>query len=94
MLVANSTFSVGGRANFGLVFSWSYNVELCVSADAHDFYNRGGFAGQEMLLKANIEKLGLELDKLAKDLTPEHLASAEKIASIGAAIMSAIGYFH
>ncbi len=47
-----------------------------------------------MLLKANIEKLGLELDKLAKDLAPEHLATAQKIATIGSAIMSAIGYFH
>lgn len=69
-------------------------VEIRVSADAHDFYNRGGFVGQEMLLKANIEKLGFELDKLAKDLTPDNLATAEKIASIGSAIISAIGYFH
>lgn len=69
-------------------------VEIYVSADAHDFYNRGGFKGQEMLLKANIEKLGLELDKLAKDLAPDQLETAQKIASIGTAIMSALGYFH
>ncbi len=69
-------------------------INMCVSVDAHDFYNRGGFVGQEMLLKANIEKLGLELDKLAKDLAPDHLDAAQKIASIGTAIMSAVGYFH
>ena len=70
------------------------NIMICISVDAHDFYSRGGFVGQEMLLKANIEKLGLELDKLAIDLAPEHLATAQKIATIGSAIMSAIGYFH
>ncbi len=62
--------------------------EFNVKAEAHDFYNRGGFVAHEMILKANIEKLGWELDKLAKDLAPKHLETVEKITSIAAAILS------
>lgn len=67
--------------------------EIKITADAHDFIQRGGFTGQEMLLKANIEKLGLEIDKLAKDLSPKQLETASRIATIGSAIMSSLKLF-
>lgn len=63
-------------------------VDLLVSA--FDFANRGGFTVQEEVLKANIEKLGLELDALAKYLSKDHLEAATRISSIGSAILSAL----
>lgn len=67
--------------------------EVNITVDAHDFMQRGGFTGQEMLLKANIEKLGLEIDKLSKDLLPKQLETAGRIATIGSAILSSLKLF-
>lgn len=61
-----------------------------LTIDAFDFVNRGGFLVQEELLKANIQKLGLEIDLLCKELSPNLLEKAHKISAIGASIASAI----
>lgn len=59
-------------------------------ADAHDLVRQGGFTVKEELLKANIEKLGLEIDLLCKQLTPDQLEQAHKITAIGASILSTL----
>lgn len=61
--------------------------------EAHDLWRTGGFTGQETLLKANIEKLGMEIDKLSRDLSPKQLDTAQKIASIGSSILSVLSLF-
>lgn len=68
-------------------------VFINTSVEAHDLWRRGGFTGQEMILKGNIEKLGLEIDKLSKDLSPSQLEKAGKLADIGTAIISALALF-
>ncbi|MEG0518290.1 MAG: hypothetical protein RR555_05420 [Bacteroidales bacterium] len=65
-------------------------VEVEFTVNAHDFIRLGGFKAQDELLKANIEKLGLEIDTLCKDLAPDQLDKATKIATIGSAILSAL----
>lgn len=69
------------------------NILFYINVKAYDFYSHGGFQAQEELLKANIEKLSFELDLLAKKLSPDHLDTANKIASIGSAILSALSLF-
>lgn len=65
-------------------------VLVNLTIDAFDFINRGGFLVQEELLKANIQKLGLEIDLLCKELSPNLLEKAHKISAIGASIASAL----
>lgn len=80
----------------GLISDFSNNsltVNFIVLLEANDFYSHGGFLAQEELLKANIEKLGYELDYLSKELAPEHLETANKLAGIGSAILSALSLF-
>lgn len=64
-----------------------------ITANAHDFISHGGFMAQEEILKSNIEKLGLEIDLLAKELEPKHLDRLEKISSLGANIVSVLKLF-
>lgn len=64
-----------------------------VNVKAHDFYRNGGFQAQEEILKANIEKLSHEIDLLRKQLSPDLLDSANKLAGIGSAILSALPLF-
>lgn len=71
----------------------SRSVNLVVLLEANDFYSHGGFQAQEEILKANIEKLGRELDLLSKELSPNHLDTANKLAGIGSAILSALPLF-
>ncbi|MFI3302769.1 MAG: hypothetical protein SNI18_06330 [Rikenellaceae bacterium] len=60
-----------------------------LNVNAHDLINRGGFYAQEELLKANIEKLSLELQSLVKQLEPSLAKKAKEILSLGANILSA-----
>lgn len=69
------------------------NVLFLIKANAHDFYNHGGFQAQEEILKANIEKLSQELDLLSKQLSPDLLEKANKLAGISSAILSALSLF-
>ncbi|MFA6201417.1 MAG: hypothetical protein WC679_13530 [Bacteroidales bacterium] len=64
-----------------------------VTANAHDYILHGGFVAQEEILKANIEKLGLELELLSKELEPKLLDKAEKIASLAHNILTALRLF-
>ena len=68
-------------------------MTVTISAKAYDMHTHGGFTAQEELLKANINKLGYELDVLSKELEPKHLEKAEKISSIAMAVLSALTLF-
>ena len=63
-----------------------------ISVNAHDFVRRGGFLVQEELIKGNIQKLGLEIDLLCKELSPNLLEKAQKITAIANAILSSINF--
>lgn len=69
------------------------NAFINLTAYAHDFYNRGGFQAQEEILKANINKLGLELEKLSEDLEPKFAQRANTLSAIAANIVTALGLF-
>ncbi|MDN0023366.1 hypothetical protein QVN81_10080 [Prevotella lascolaii] len=64
-----------------------------ITANAHDFICHGGFVVQEEILKSNIEKLGLELDLLARELEPKHLDRLEKISSLATNIVGVLKLF-
>ena len=64
-----------------------------IKSKAYDLYAHGGFTAQEELLKANINKLGYEIEALSKELEPKHLEKAEKISSIAMAVLSALTLF-
>ncbi|GAB0475940.1 hypothetical protein KML24004_19560 [Alistipes indistinctus] len=69
-------------------------IFIDVKVDMHDFFRRGGFVAQEELLKANIEKLGYEIDLLCKHLSaPEFLDKAKTISIIGSNILSSLAFF-
>lgn len=71
--------------------SGTYSVTL--KAEFFDFVRHGGFTAQEELLQANINKLLLEIESLKKDLSPNLLEKANKIASIAGSIATALGLF-
>lgn len=68
-------------------------ARIHIQAKAMDLYRHGGFAVEEELLKSNIEKLGLELDLLSKQLTPNYTEKASQIAQIASAIMQSLELF-
>lgn len=80
-----------GLINNGTVSSLCYSVSINV--EAHDFLGRGGFIAQEEILKANINKLGLELENLPKELEPKNAEKASLIAALAANITTALGFF-
>ena len=66
-------------------------AHITLNAEAHDFFNRGGFAVQEEILKANLNKLGLEL--LSKELGPKYLEKASTLTSLISSATSIIKFF-
>ena len=68
-------------------------IFIFLTANAHDFFNRGGFAVQEEILKANINKLGLELETLSKELEPKFAEKAARITVIANNILSVVKFF-
>lgn len=69
-------------------------IFIDVKVYMHDFVRRGGFVAQEELLKANIEKLGYEIDLLCKHLsTPEFLEKVKTLSVIGSNILSSLAFF-
>ena len=66
---------------------------VTISAKAYDLHAHGGFTAQEELLKANINKLGYEIEALSKELEPKHLEKANQLASIAMAVLSALTLF-
>ncbi len=80
----------------GLISGFADNsrtVELELLAEASDFFSHGGFKAQELLLRSNIEKLGLEIESLSKQLSPDLLDKANKLSGIASAILSALALF-
>lgn len=64
-------------------------LRVIPTVEAHDVLRLGGFVAQEELLKANIQKLGLEIDLLSKELASSNLLEkAQRIASLGNSILS------
>lgn len=70
-----------------------YGARIHVQAKAMDLYRHGGFIAEEEILKGNIEKLGLELETLSKQLTPNHIEQASHLSQIAAAIMQGLTLF-
>lgn len=68
-------------------------IYLVVHMEAHDFLSRGGFFAHEEILKANIKKLGLELESLSKELEPKFAERAATITSIAGNIVTTLGLF-
>ena len=58
-----------------------------------DLHRHGGFTVEEELLKGNIEKLGLELDVLSKQLSPNYTEKATQIAQIASMVMQGLTLF-
>lgn len=79
----------------GLIKSRSFGRYASVSllASAYDLQRRGGFAVQEEILKANIEKLSRELDLLAGQLAPSLAQKASELSGIAANILTALSFF-
>ncbi|WP_270544902.1 hypothetical protein [Butyricimonas paravirosa] len=69
----------------------SNSISVIVNIEAHDFLSRGGFTAQEEILKANINKLGLELESLSKELEPKFAEKASTIMTIANNILSVVG---
>ena len=63
---------------------------LILLTEAHNFYLKGGFAIQEEIFKANIEKLGFEIDNLKKQLSPDKLDTLNKISFIASALFGGL----
>lgn len=91
--VVESIISHFQKLGFITLASWAGNSGglVTVNVEAYDFARRGGFYAQEELLKGNIEKLGLEIDKLANDLSEKHLDTANKLFAFGRSILTAWG---
>ena len=80
---------------FSLISYQSSKGYSCVSlnAEIYDFFNHGGCTAQEELLRANLEKLNLELLKLSKDIEPSRLETVSTITAIAGNIATALGLF-
>ena len=51
------------------------------------------YSKNEEVFKANIEKLGFEVDKLKDELTPDQLDKYSKVAAITSALVASLAYF-
>ena len=65
-------------------------IHFVLRTDAHDFYQKGGFAIQEEIFKANLEKLAFEIENLKKQLSPDKLDTLNKISSIASALFGGL----
>jgi glutathionyl-hydroquinone reductase len=66
------------------------DIHFILRTDANDFAEKGGFAIQDEIFKANIEKLGFEIDNLRKQLAPDKLDTLNKISSIASALFGGL----
>lgn len=69
-----------------------FGEKITLTVNAYDLVRLGGFIVEEEILKANIEKLGLEIDLLSKRLSPDLLDSVQKLSSISHSILSALSF--
>lgn len=65
-------------------------LSFILRTDAHDFAQKGGFAIQDEVFKANLQKLELEIDNLKKQLGPDKLDTLNKISSIASALFGGL----
>lgn len=81
--------------NKGFITTECYKIGCWVrlNVEIYDFFNHGGFTAQEELLRANLEKLNLELLKLSKELEPSKLETINTITSVVGNIAAALGLF-
>ena len=68
-------------------------AKITIQAKAMDLHRHGGFTVEEELLKGNIEKLGLELDVLSKQLSPNYTEKATQIPQIASMVMQGLTLF-
>ena len=81
-----SQFSRMGLIGSHLYVSETY-IELEKQMEAEDFLRIGGFTAKDKILKQNIEKLNLEVQKLRENPS-DSLAVAANIATIATSILS------
>lgn len=68
-------------------------VFITLKAEYFDHLNHGGYTAQEELLQSNFRKLFWELEALEKQLRPDNIETANKIASIAGNIATALTLF-
>jgi hypothetical protein len=69
-------------------------IYLTLRVDAQDHLNRFGFFALEEIFKANLEKLGHEVDSLNNDTTPEkRLEKITKISNITGTLIAGLALF-
>lgn len=61
-----------------------------IHQELHDFIDSGGFTLRDTILQIELQKMDLEIQKLIKELGPDHLDKANKIAGIVGATISII----
>ena len=78
---------------FGFLTEVGVDQDSCcfnLKIEIHDFAEKGGFAIQDDIFKANIEKLGFEIENLKKQLAPEQLGTLNKISGIASALFAGL----
>lgn len=69
-------------------------ARIHVKAKAMELHQHGGFVVEEEILKGNLEKLGLELETLAKQLSPDYAEKASQISQIASAVLQGLSLFY
>jgi hypothetical protein len=69
------------------------DILLILKVKAHTFIQRGGFAVEDALTEANIQKILLELESLKKQLKPDQVDAFNKVASIASSIATVFTAF-
>ena len=71
----------------------SGHIQVELTANMYDLFHHGGFEAIEEQLKANLEKLGYELEQLSKSNDPIVISRVKTITGIAASISSVLGLF-
>lgn len=69
------------------------DIFITLKVRAHTFIQRGGFAIEDALNEANIQKILLDLENLQRQLKPDQVDEFNKIASIAASIATVLTAF-
>lgn len=81
-----------GILSYSKVVGCGY-MQVEITANMHDLFLHGGFKAKEELLAANLEKLGYELEELAKSTDPTVVSRVKTITGIAASISAVLGLF-
>jgi hypothetical protein len=60
-----------------LISSQGFGTRYTLMHKIYDYYNHGGFVGEETILLANLDKLILEVERLREQLSPDLLSKIE-----------------